>query len=136
MSPDGTTLATGSEDSKATAARLWAVASRRCVAILAWRGESVYSVCFSPCCDTLATCSPDGTFKQWRVADGQCVATLQLGGRTWSVALSPDGATLAAGLFNGTIELWSVASSAPPPSAATQRAATLSGHTFAVYSVA
>ena len=70
----------------------------------------------------------DKTVRLRRVANGQCAATLWQDGQARSVAFSPDGGTLAAGLNTGSVVLWTVASS--------QQAATLTGHTRCINSVA
>ncbi|CUG17300.1 WD40 repeat-containing protein, putative, partial [Bodo saltans] len=87
FSPDGTLLATGSEDKTM---KLWRVADGVCTATLAGHSGIVRSVAFSPDGTLLATASGDKTTKLWRVADGVCTATLA-GHNDWvnSVAFSP-----------------------------------------------
>ena len=58
---DGAALITGSSDK----ARVWDVASRRCVATLKGHTRAVYSVAASPDGRTLATGSDDGTARLW-----------------------------------------------------------------------
>ncbi len=83
-------------------------------------------------------CAPDGT---WLAAtslggiylyDMQALAEMSLievRRAVHSLAFSPDGGTLAAGLGNGAVQLWRVADLSGDPS-------TLKGHKSAVYSVA
>ena len=124
FSPDGATLASGSEDGTV---RLWDVASRRNIATLEGHGDRVVSVSFSPDGATLASGSGDGTVRLWDVASRRNIATLE-GHRSEgeSVSFSPDGAILASGSEDGTVRLWDVASR--------QNIATLAGHDW-VWSV-
>ena len=102
FSPDGTTLASGSDDDTI---KLWDVATGTLKATLEGHTESVNSVAFSPDSSTLASGSGDKTIKLWDVATGTLKATLEAH-ESWvySVAFSPDGTTLASGN-----KLWDVA---------------------------
>ncbi|MDE3258695.1 MAG: Ig-like domain-containing protein [Gemmatimonadota bacterium] len=126
FSPDGATLASGSDDGTL---KLWNVATQTGVATLEGHTGGVNSVAFSPDGATLASGSDDGTLKLWNVATQTGVATLEghTGGVN-SVAFSPDGATLASGSDDGTLKLWDVAT--------IQEKHTLTGHTASVSSVA
>ena len=66
FSPDGATLASGSEDSTV---RLWAVATGEPIATLEGHTDGVNSVSFSPDGATLASGSEDGTILLWDVAE-------------------------------------------------------------------
>jgi len=65
-------------------------------------------IAFSPRGDLLASAYLDyGTVFLWSVADGKLVARLRADtGDVRSVAISPDGTTLAAGGRNGDIAIW------------------------------
>ena len=65
FSPDGATLASGSNDNTV---RLWSVASRATVATLSGHTSVVCSVAFSPDGDTLASGSGDKSVRLWSVA--------------------------------------------------------------------
>ena len=62
------------------------------------------------------------------VATRSNVATFEHTEEVYSVVFSPDGTTLASGVWGGTVKLWDVATR--------RNVATLSGHTGLVYSVA
>jgi len=113
FSPDGTSLATASEDKTI---KLWDVASEREIRTLRGHSASVNSVAFSPDGHLLVSGSADRTIKVWDIASGREVRTLSghlLGVRT--VAFSPDGHLLASGADDG-IKLWDVESGAQVPS--------------------
>ena len=126
FSPDGRTLATGSED---MTARLWEVATGREIAALRGHENPVSSVAFSPDGRTLATGSHDKTARLWEVATGREIAALRgHEDSVSSVAFSPDGRTLATGSADKTARLWEVATG--------REIAALRGHEDQVSSVA
>jgi hypothetical protein len=106
-SPDGVTLATGSQ---AGTVILWnvarAAAPRRISTPLQGRDNPVHSVAFAPDGTTLATGSQDGTVILWNVADP--AAPRRIGNLPpdrhspmTSLAFGPHGATLATGSEDG-----------------------------------
>ena len=113
FSPDGQTLASGSED---MTVRLWSVVSRAPLgAPLIGHNGKVTSVSFSPDGQTLASGSEDMTVRLWSVVSRAPLGTPLIGhtdGVT-SVSLSPDGQTLASGSVDNTVRLWSVSSREP-----------------------
>ena len=129
FSPDGKTLASGSDDG---AVRLWDVASHRQIgAPLTGHTDAVSSVAFSPDGKTLASGSGDDSVRLWDVASHRQIGS-PLTGHTDavdSVAFSPDGKTLASGSDDDSVRLWDVASHR-------QIGSPLTGHTDAVDSVA
>ncbi|MDX3661243.1 hypothetical protein PV646_28395 [Streptomyces sp. ID05-26A] len=113
VSPDGRTLATGSDDHTV---RLWNITDPRKpveVATLAGHTESVYSVAFSPDGRTLASGGFDHVVRLWDLTDPRNPAQLSpLTGHTvniHTVQFSPDSRTLVSAGWDRTVRLWDVA---------------------------
>jgi WD40 repeat protein len=146
FSPDGHTLATG----QAYTVRLWHLDdAARLTLEYTLTGQTVTgtAMAFSPNGHLLAAANASSV-KVWDVADptrpvfesappGSGTASPLLGGRTGSaspvraVAFSPDGRTLAAGIADGTVRLWSITDPGSPVVDAT-----LAGFSSAVTAVA
>jgi len=56
----------------------------------------------------LFSASEDGSVRQWRIADGQAVRQLDLGGPALALAVRSDGKRLAAGGSNRVVRLWNL----------------------------
>jgi WD40 repeat protein/uncharacterized caspase-like protein len=119
-SPDGKTFAAGSTDKTI---KLWDRSTGAVSHTLTGHAGTVTSVAFSPDGKILASGSAslvlkrgealNGSVKLWDVSTGTELRTLKSGLDTvYSVALSPDGGTLAAGSADDTIRLWDVSTGA------------------------
>ncbi|MFN7384702.1 MAG: protein kinase domain-containing protein [Dolichospermum sp.] len=125
-SPDGQTLASGSDDNTI---KLWNVNTGNLLQTFTGHSDLVWSVAYSPDGQTLASGSWDKTIKLWDVKTGNLLQTLK-GHSDFviSVAYSPDGQTLASGSSDGTIKLWNIKTG--------KLLQTLKGHYVSVISVA
>jgi len=115
VSPDGHTLATGSDDATV---QLWDLTDPAHPTPLGQpltgHTNAVTSVAFSPDGHTLASASSDHTIRLWNLTDPTHPTPLgqPLTGHTsavFSLAFSPDGHTLASGGFDDTVRLWNLA---------------------------
>ena len=126
FSPDGTRLATASDDKTA---KVWDVASGREVLTLAGHTNGSLAWPSAPMARAWPRPVGDKTAKVWDVSSGREVLTLA--GHTDAVngvAFSPDGTRLATASCDRTAKVWDVASG--------REVLTLSGHTNAVVGVA
>jgi hypothetical protein len=105
FSPDGTRLATGSED---RTARVWDAATGTLLAICRGHGSSVHSVAFSPDGARLVTTSADATVLQWDARTGQPVELPydRHGALLNAAVYSPDGQWVASAGEDRTIRVW------------------------------
>ena len=103
-SPDGLTLASGSEDNTV---RLWNVQNGQHKLTLEGHEDAVTSVVFSPDGGTLASGSKDHTIRLWEMESASHKSTLEghPSGVT-SVVFNPQGSKLASGSDDGTVCLW------------------------------
>jgi len=113
FSPDGRTLATGSDDSEPDPTiKLWDRATGRLTR--AWDGGpgTVAALAFSPDGRTLASghLVDRNNVRIWDAATGRPLASLEgHTDRVRSLAFTPDGNSLATASSDGTVRLWEVA---------------------------
>jgi WD40 repeat protein len=125
FSPDGKSLATGSDDK---IVHLWEVHSGREIRAFSGHQGEVLSVSFSPDGNSLASGSNDSTVRLWQVDSGREVRAFSgHRSRVWSVSFSPDGKSLASGSDDKTARLWQVDSG--------REIRSFSGHNSSVRSV-
>ena len=123
LSPDGTTLATGSWNT----VKLWDVAQGRVIATLPGNSGETSALAFSSDGAILAAGSwRDQAVGLWDVATGKSLATLEHSTPAHPVAFSPDGGTLASMSPDG-IWVWDIP---------TESGTRIQGHDSSVESVA
>jgi dipeptidyl aminopeptidase/acylaminoacyl peptidase len=125
FSPDGTTLASGSEDNTA---KIWNLETGKEITTLKGHSHYVNSVAFSPDGKLLATGSADSTAKVWTIATGEARTLKEHSGVVSSVAFSPDGQKLATASADKTVKIWDLSTG--------KVIRTLNGHSEWVRSVA
>lgn len=106
FSPDGTVLATTSDD---TTVRVWDVTSGQQLALLEGHTGTTWTPSFAPDGSRLVTAGdyPDMTARIWDLATGSTEHVLA--GHAWQLAgaaFSPDGTTVATASIDGTARMW------------------------------
>ena len=102
FSPDGTRVATGSDDGSA---RVFDAATGAEISRLD-HGDSVTAVAFSPDGTRVATGSGDHSARVFDAATGAEISRLDHGGLVRAVAFSPDGTRVATGSADGSARVW------------------------------
>lgn len=128
ISPDGSTIASGSYDKSI---KIWDTFTGILLRTLTDNVGRVHSVAYSPNGNRIVSVSNDYytyTINIWDINDGMLLHSLT--GHTssvHSVTFSPDGSTIASGSYDNTIKIWDANTGA--------LLRTLSGHTKPVLSV-
>ncbi|KAG2377550.1 hypothetical protein C9374_009066 [Naegleria lovaniensis] len=117
-SPNGSLLASCSDDFTAKIWSFGSTASQRCVFDLREHTKEIYTIKWSPTGPgtdypnrnmVLASASFDATIKLWDPNVGKCLHSLtKHTDPVYSVAFSPDGKYLASGSFDRFLHIWSV----------------------------
>lgn len=106
MSPDGKTVALGSNDK---IIHLWEVSTGKEVRQLVGHTTTIYAVAYSPDGKTLASAGADNSVRVWDLATGKEILKREGNATGFTdIAFSPDGSKLAASSWGNTAWLWQV----------------------------
>jgi WD40 repeat protein/tRNA A-37 threonylcarbamoyl transferase component Bud32 len=111
-SPDGLLLATAAGDG---VVRLWDVAQRSVVRMLASYDGRVRGLAWAPDGSALAAAGEDWTIRIWDATSGLTIRVLRGHlGEVHSLAWTADGRRMASGSADKTVRLWDLAAITPP----------------------
>lgn len=131
ISPDGKLLASGGGEFRSTKCfgevKLWDLGTGRERYSWDWTPGDANAVAFSPDGGWLAAGGQKG-IRVWSVGTGKRAKELPTDLAVMSMAYSPDGKTLAAGVFNERVQMWDTTTLAEKPG--------LTGHRTEVMAVA
>lgn len=122
ISPDGSTIVTGSSDATA---RLWRLATGAAIAVLEGHDDAISSAAFSADSSRIVTASSDKSVRVWDAVRGVELARLTgHDGAVLTASFSPDGSRIVTASSDKTVRLWDAAHG--------NEVARLHGHTDAV----
>ncbi|MDE0637520.1 MAG: hypothetical protein OXI43_16915 [Candidatus Poribacteria bacterium] len=126
FSPDGTTLASGSQD---RTIQLWDINTRSHLKTLIGHEEGVTAMAYSPDGSTLVSGSQDGTIRLWHAHTGNfMLPSIEEAGQVTSLAYSPDGNLFVSGSEdNNAVHVWNAQTG--------KHLQTFTGHTQSVNAV-
>jgi WD40 repeat protein len=105
ITPDGYTLAAASSSGTG---RVWNLRTGQPVSTLPTSATvGAIAIALTPNAESLVVAYSDGSLKQWNARTGRLSRTLFRGIQPKSIAISPDGRTLAIGYYNH-IRLWNL----------------------------
>jgi serine/threonine protein kinase len=103
-SPDGTYIASGSEDHTV---HLWKASTGADILFTYSHQDAVHAVAWSPDGALIASASSDKTVQVWKAADESSVYTYtNHSGGVRAAAWSPDGTLIASGGSDATVQVW------------------------------
>lgn len=108
FSSDGQILVTGASDQTV---RVWDVASRRCLHVLAGHSSTIQEITVSADHRLVGSSAGDGSFKVWDLDSTDLIKLDVETKREWtpSVAFGPDGSWLVSASGHGQLVVWDVA---------------------------
>jgi WD40 repeat protein len=93
--------------------KLWAVRGRRLVQSIGGNHSYQESVRFSSDGQLIISSSGDGRISLWRITDGSLVQDIQPKVGAQTMAIHPDGRSLALGCADSTVRLWAIRENVP-----------------------
>ncbi len=80
--------------------------SRKSIATMRGHTNLITSVCMTFDGQFMVSGSYDSTIKIWRISDGECIRTVNVGGQIDCMSLSPNGEYALVALSTGLLEYW------------------------------